>query len=193
MEKSLQIAFKDMETSAFLENAIRQRVERLERFHPHIVGCRVVIAVPHRGAEGGKPPIGITVEIEVPGRKKVVARDEDERREMKNDHTAMINRVFEAARRQLEKFTDVQTGAVKQHDSRGETGVVVGLFPEEDYGFIEIKGSPDLYFTRNAVVDGAFDALEIGTMVLLTRATTEGPMGPQASSVERLDAQHSAT
>ena len=193
MERPLQIAFKDMESSAFLENAIRQRVERLERFHPHIVGCRVVIAVPHRGAESGKPPIGITVEIEVSGRKKVVARDEDDRHELKNDHVAMINRVFEAARRQLEKISDVQTGAVKQHGSRGETGVVVGLFPEQNYGFIEIKGSPDLYFSRNAVADDAFDTLEIGTMVLLTRAASEGPMGPQASSVERLDAQHSAT
>lgn len=193
MERPLQIAFKDMESSAFLESAIRQRVERLERFHPHIVGCRVVVAVPHRGAETVKPPIGITVEIEVPGRKKIIARDEDDRREMKNDHLAMVNRVFEAARRQLEKFTEVQAGAVKQHDSRGETGVVVALYPEQDYGFIEIKGSPELYFNRSTVADGAFDALEVGTMVLLTRATGEGPMGPQASSVERLDAQQSAT
>ncbi len=192
MEKSLQIAFKDMDSSTFLESAIRQRVERLERLHSHIVGCRVVVAVPHRGAESGKPPVGITVEIEVPGRKKIVARDEDERREMKNDHVAVINRVFEAVHRQLEKFTDLQTGAVKQHDSRGEAGVVVGLFPEQNYGFVEIKGSPDLYFTRNAVADGAFDALEIGVMVHVTRATSEGPMGPQASSVERLDARQSA-
>src|SRR5438477_1834779 len=132
MERPLQIAFKDMEGSAFLERAIRQRVERLERLHPHMIGCRVVVAVPYRGTESGKPPIAITVEIEMPGRNKVVARDADERREMKNDHLAVVNRVFDAAHRQLEKSTDLQSGAVKQHESRGETGVVVALFPEQD-------------------------------------------------------------
>jgi ribosome-associated translation inhibitor RaiA/cold shock CspA family protein len=191
MEKSLQIAFKDMESSAFLENLIRERVERLERFHPNIVACRVVVEVPHRSTESGKPPIGIAIEIEVPGRKTVVAKDEDDRREKKNDHTAVINRVFDAARRQLEKFAEIQSGAVKQHESSGETGVVVGLFPQENYGFVEVKGSPDLYFTGSAVTGVAFSELKIGTMVMITRAATDGPMGPQASSVRRLEARNS--
>jgi cold shock CspA family protein len=67
------------------------------------------------------------------------------------------------------------------------------LFPEQSYGFIEVKDSPELYFTRNAVVGDAFDDLEVGMVVHVTRATTEGPMGPQASSVKLLGRARSAT
>ena len=54
-----------------------------------------------------------------------------------------------------------------------------------------MKGSPDLYFTRNAVVGGSFDDLQPGTVVHLTRATSEGPMGPQASSIRLLGSSKS--
>jgi len=49
---------------------------------------------------------------------------------------------------------------------------------------VQVKGGADLYFTRNSVVRGSFDALQIGALVQITRATTEGVMGPQASSVQ---------
>jgi hypothetical protein len=47
-----------------------------------------------------------------------------------------------------------------------------------------VKGGPDLYFTRNAVVRGSFDSLRVGSLVQITRAVAEGVMGPQASSVQ---------
>jgi cold shock CspA family protein len=65
--------------------------------------------------------------------------------------------------------------------------MVVRLFAEQSYGFVEIDISPELYFTRNAVTGGDFDELEEGMVVQVTRATDEGPMGPQASSVRLLD------
>jgi hypothetical protein len=187
MERPLQISFKEMESSGFLERLIRKRVDRLERSHPNVIGCRVVVEVAHRGGASGKPPIGIAAEIEVPGHKKIVAKGESDRREKKDDRNAVINRVFDAAQRQLESLADVQSGTVKQHGSVGETGAIAQLFPAEGYGLVEVKGAPNLYFTRNAVGGGAFDELQVGTMVLVTRATTEGPMGPQASSVKLLD------
>jgi ribosome-associated translation inhibitor RaiA len=191
MHKPLQIAFRNMDSSEFLERLVREKVERLERFNPSIIGCRVVLEVPHRSPDSGKVPLGIAVEVEVPGRPLVVAKGEEDRREMKGDVTRVVNRTFEAIERQLSELQDIQDGVVKQHGATGESGVVVRLFPEQSYGFVEVKGSPDLYFTRNAVVGGVFDALRIGTLVLVTRATTEGPMGPQASSVRLLDAQRS--
>ena len=191
MHKPLQIAFRNMESSEFLERLVREKVERLERFNPSIIGCRVVLEVPHRSPDSGKVPLGIAVEVEIPGRPLVVAKGEEDRREMKGDVTRVVNRTFEAIERQLSELQDMQDGVVKQHGATGESGVVVRLFPEQSYGFVEVKGSPDLYFTRNAVVGGVFDALRIGTLVLVTRATTEGPMGPQASSVRLLDAQRS--
>jgi cold shock CspA family protein/ribosome-associated translation inhibitor RaiA len=191
MKKPLQIAFRNMETSQFVERLVRERVERLERQRPDIIGCRVVIEVPHRSKEGGKLALGVAVEVEVAGRPTIVGRGEEDRRESKGDQTRAIGRAFDVVQRQLGEAGDVQTGAVKMHESRLEAGVVTRLFPEQNYCFVEVKDSPDLYFTRNAVAGGSFDALEPGTMVHVTRATTEGPMGPQASSVRLQDARRS--
>lgn len=191
MEKPLQIAFKDTESSEFIETLIRERVDRLERFHHRIIGCRVVVDIPHRSHGSAKLPMGIAVEVEVPGRNKIVAKGAENRHDTKADQSVIINKVFDAVQRQLEEAADIQRGAVKQHDSEMETGLVVRLFPDQNYGFIEVKDSPDLYFTRNAVNGDAFDELEVGTIVQVTRATDEGPMGPQASSVRLLNARRS--
>lgn len=191
MQKPLQITFKDLEHSDTLEAMVRERVERLSRFHPAIIGCRVVVEAPYRSAEGTKPPLGLTVEVDIPGRPTIVTRETADRVDAKGGQAALVGRVFEVTQRQLQDAAQVQKAEVKQHDNQGSTGQVVRLFPEQSYGFVEVRGAPDLYFTRNAVVGGDFDDLEPGTLVHVTVATTEGPMGPQASSVRLLDATRS--
>ncbi|WP_119299801.1 HPF/RaiA family ribosome-associated protein [Dongia deserti] len=189
MQRPLEIAFKDLDSSDFVRNLVEERVDRLERFHPHIIGCRVVIEATHRSAEGHHPPLGISVEVDVANRPRIVAKDSEAQRSMKGDHLAAINRAFEAVERQLENLSDRQRGEVKFHENARQTGSIVRLFPEQGYGFIEIGGGPELYFTRNAMVDGNFDELKVGTMVQVTQAISEGPMGPQASSVGIVSAQ----
>jgi len=191
MERPLQISFRNMASSEFIEALIRERVERLQRFHPNITGARVVVEVPHRSPESGKTPIGIAVDIDVPGHKPIVAKGEQDRREMKGDHSAVINRVFEAIERKLEQTASIMNREVKNHGSVGDTGIVVRIFPEQNYGFVEVKDSPDLYFSREVVASDAFDEIKVGTVVHVTRAATEGPMGPQASSVKLLNARRS--
>jgi hypothetical protein len=188
MERPLQIAFKNVESSVSLETLIRERVERLQRFHPHITGARVVVEVPHRSPESGKLPLGIAVEIDIPGRNTVIAKGEQDRREIRGDRSAIVNRVFEAAERQLEQISAIRKGEVKQHGSVGDTGIVVRIFPDQHYGFIEVKDSPDLYFSRDVVGNGSFEHIKVGALVHVTRATSEGPMGPQASSVKLVGA-----
>lgn len=136
-------------------------------------------------------PISICVEVEVPGRPLIVAKSAAKR---SGDHNGVVSRVFEAVQRQIEQFAAILQGNVKRHEKALETGVVVRLFPEQNHGFVEVKGSPDLYFTRNAVMKGDFAALKLGIMVQIARATTEGVMGPQACAVylvERLGAHGS--
>ncbi|MGF7158915.1 cold shock CspA family protein [Rhodoligotrophos appendicifer] len=133
--------------------------------------------------------MGLSLEVEVPGR-TLVAKSGDGIYDTKEGSiTTVVNKVFEAMERQLNEVSDIRSQQVKTHEGAGDTGKVARLFPEQNYGFIEALNSPDLYFTRNAVIDDAFDDLKVGMMVRLTRATTEGPMGPQASSVRRLSGE----
>ena len=102
----------------------------------------------------------------------------------KASRAALVARVFDAVQRRLEQIAEIKKGNVKRHENGVESGVVMRLFPDQDHGFVEVKGGGDLYFTRNCVVRGSFDALRIGALVQITRAATEGVMGPQASSVQ---------
>ncbi len=181
MDRKLQIVFRDIQHSASLEKLIEERVQRLEHVHDHIIGCRVVAGASHRGPQHSIAPLSLAVEVEVPGRPLIVAKSDAKR---KGEQNALVNRVFDAVQRQLEQVAEIKKGNVKRHENALESGVVVRIFPDQNHGFVEVKGGPDLYFTRNAVVRGSFDALRIGSMVLITRATTEGVMGPQASSVQ---------
>jgi ribosome-associated translation inhibitor RaiA/cold shock CspA family protein len=186
MQRPLQITFKGMETSPAFEALIRRRVDHLERLYPRMTGCRVVVEVPHRAAETAKVPIGVSVEVDLPGRGPAIGKHQEDRREAKQDHTAALNGAFDAVERQLERIGDILNDEVKPHEDAGQSGMVVRLFPDQSYGFIEIDNSPELYFTRNAVVGGSFDELEAGMMVEVTVASEEGPMGPQANSVRLL-------
>jgi ribosome-associated translation inhibitor RaiA/cold shock CspA family protein len=193
MQTPLQIAYKGIQTSPAFDTLVRERAAKLERLHANITGCRVVVEVPYRKSGTGKVPIGISVEVDVPNRTTIIGRDVEERREKKQDHTAAINNAFDAVERQLARFSEVQDREVKQHEAVGESGIVARMFRQQNYGFIEVKDAPELYFTRNAVIGDAFDDLEVGMVVHVTRATTEGPMGPQASSVRLLGRTKSAT
>jgi ribosome-associated translation inhibitor RaiA len=88
MQVQPQITFKGLRTSPALEDLIRQRIGHLERMHPRITSCRVVVEAPHRAAETAKVPLRVAVEVEVPGRNTIVAKDAQERHEATVDHTA---------------------------------------------------------------------------------------------------------
>ncbi|MFE0755179.1 HPF/RaiA family ribosome-associated protein [Inquilinus sp. NPDC058860] len=191
MQKPLQLSFKNIEGSEAMKAMVRNRVDHLDRLHPNLIGCRVVIEAPHRPGRGGaRPPLGISVEVEIPGKPKVVVKDMEERRNPR-DQAAVVNRSFDVIERKLDETSDIVQGEVKAHEAAGETGTITRLYPEQNYGFVEAKQAGSLYFTRNAVVDGRFDELAVGMMVHLTEATGEGPMGPQASSIRLLGADRS--
>jgi ribosome-associated translation inhibitor RaiA len=146
MQTPIRITYKGTETSPAFDVLIRERAARLERLHPRITGCRVVVEIPHRKSGTGKVPVGIGVEVDVPNRTTIIGSDVAERREKKEDHTAAINSAFDAVERQLARISEVQGRQVKQHEAAGESGVVVRIFREQNYGFIEVRGSPELFF-----------------------------------------------
>lgn len=187
MEREPQITFRNIATSEALETLIRERIRRLEKFHGHIVGVRVVVEVPHAAPEVAKPPLAISVEVDVAGRPRIVVKRSENEHEAKGDRYAFMNWAFDAVQRQLEDIAARQNGQVKRHGPAGVPvrGTIARMFRDRDYGFIEVDNSPDLYFTRQSVNGVSFEELEVGMAVEVVPAAVEGPMGPQASSVKR--------
>lgn len=54
MQKKLQIVFRGIDQSDAIESAIHKKVEKLERQHDRIIGCRVVLDAPHKHHNKGK-------------------------------------------------------------------------------------------------------------------------------------------
>jgi ribosome-associated translation inhibitor RaiA len=100
MQTPFQIAFKNMPTSEFLENHVNRRVARLDSLRRDIIFCRVVLEAPNHSVDQ-KPPLAISIEVEVPKR-TIVAKESEPRHEVKHDVLAVINRAFDAVERQLD-------------------------------------------------------------------------------------------
>jgi cold shock CspA family protein len=92
-----------------------------------------------------------------------------------------LQEAFDAARRRLVDFAQVQRRESGATPARNNRARVVRLFPWEGYGFLEAPDGHEVYFHRNSVVNEGFDRLEVGSEVRIVEE--DGDKGPQASRV----------
>lgn len=174
MQKPLQITVRDVPRSDALEGHIRERAEKLELFHPHMTGCRVLVQQPHRHKHQGKK-FNVRLDITVPGGEVVVDREEHE------DVYVALRDAFDAAKRQLEDHARRQRGNVKLHEPAAR-GRVLRINREEGYGFIEASDGTQVYFSRENLVTPDFDHLAEGAEVqFLQEAAAEGVQAKRVS------------
>jgi ribosome-associated translation inhibitor RaiA len=113
MQTPLQIVMRHVEHSDALELRIREHVGRLETFHPHIIGCRVIVEPVSQQGRGAHA-FQLRIEIRVPGRELIVTRMHH------NDVLLALHEAYHAARRQLEDDIRRKRGDVKAHPSTSE-------------------------------------------------------------------------
>lgn len=179
MKIPLQITFHGVAASDTVEQKIREAAANLEQFHDDIMSCRVVVEAPHRRHRKGTL-YHLRIDVSVTGQELVVNRDPGDR-DAHEDVYVMIRDAFAAMERQLRELSRKKQGEVKR-DLVAPHGVVVSLFPETGYGFIETGDGREIYFHKNSVLDSGFSRLTKGTEVRFSEE--EGEKGPQASSVE---------
>lgn len=195
----IQVTFRDIPHSDAIEAMVSEEAANLDQFYNRIIGCRVMIEVPHRHLEEGDH-YHVRVDVTVPGGEIVVKREpslhtrqqdvrELERKkdwEIETSHKYLgvaIREAFDTTRRQLQDYARRQRADVKTHEGN-PIGRVVKVFREEGYGFIESPDGYEVYFHKNSVLDDDFDHVEVGSEI--TFAQEQGENGPQASSVRLL-------
>ncbi len=184
METPVEIVFHDLERSEAVEARIRERVSRLERFHPRITSCHVFVEAAHRNAQRRSPEYQVRLEVRVPGAELAV-RSKPGDVAAHHDIYVAIRDAFEAMERQLKRHRRQRTGEVKTHVPPLQ-GMVSELHPDRGHGQIATTDGRLVYFHRNAVVNGGFDELGEGTPVELTIQGDESDKGPRASTVRRI-------
>lgn len=182
MQRPIRVSFKGLDPSPAVEAQIKSKVEMLERFFGHIIGCQVVIERLAQHSRKGNP-FGVRLEISVPGGPPVVVSHPHHDRPDHDDAYIAIRDAFNAAKRQLQDRARKLRGEVKHH-AEPPRGRIWHLVPSERYGFILAADGVEIYFHEHALVDAEYDELEVGDEVSYVIHAKEGAKGPQASTVK---------
>lgn len=182
----LEIAFHNMDSSEWAEEEIRGRVADLEAIYDRLTSCRV--RVDHRATNANDtiPPV-VRIEIGIPGRKDLIVAHEPDHLQQKFQHPDLrnaINEAFRIAERQLRDYKDKLKDHSKEarHEADHQNlGQVTELNPERDFGFLLTKEGGQLYFHRNSILVGDFDALKPADEVYYIEDV--GDTGPIATKV----------
>jgi len=157
MQTPLQITFRNMPRSDAVEARIRDKAAKLEKFHPRMMSCHVVVEERDRHHHQGKQ-FTVHLDIRVPGHELVIDRDHHE------DIYVALRDAFNAAGRKLEEVVRTDRSDVKAH-AMPQHGKIARLFPGEGYGFIETADGRELYFSSDNVAEPAFARLKTGVAV----------------------------
>jgi len=177
MQIPLQVSLHGIASSDALQNVIREKAQKLERFSPHIVSCRVVLSLDARHKRQGKE-FTARIDVKVPGGEIAVTHVHDE------DPQIALRDAFSAASRQLEDYARVQRGDVKAHAPE-HAGRVARIDLAQGFGFIVTPDGRELYFSRENVVHPPFEHLAEGTDVHFI----EEP-GAEGMQAKRVSARH---
>src|SRR4051812_24772988 len=126
MEIPLELSFHNLEPSDALKTAVRGHLNKLEQLHDHIIGCRVVIEMPHKSqkASGHQPDVHIV--IRVPGKEIVVSKELAHAGHKKSatDAYAVLDNAFAVAASRLKDYRRISHGEVKYKsgEPRGASG-----------------------------------------------------------------------
>jgi ribosome-associated translation inhibitor RaiA/cold shock CspA family protein len=184
MQVPLEIAFHNVDASEWMEETIRARVAELERIYGRLNSCRVRVERRAKSKTGTVPPV-VRIELGIPGRRNLAVTHEPDHLQRKfqmPDARNAINEAFRIAERRLRALKEQREGRTKapQHDATNQyLGQVAELYPDRDYGFVLTKEGSLLYFHRNSMLSGNFDALARGDEVFYVEEF--GDTGPIAS------------
>jgi ribosomal subunit interface protein len=185
METPLELSFKNLQPSEFVEGLVRERVGRLERLHNRITSCHVFIEAPHKRHRKGNR-FEITLEVRVPGTELAVASKPGDIN-AHDDINVAIRDAFNAMERQLKRWKQKIGGDVKVHEGNLQ-GRIAEIDHDQGFGQILATDGRLVYFHQNSVVGGDFRELGPEDPVELVVQADESEIGPQASTVRPIRA-----
>ncbi len=178
MQVEPEIAYRNVEATSALENHILRGIDRLERTHPRIIACRIMVEIPHPRRVRGNL-YRVRVDVTVPGHEIVVNRDPPARHTREAARTA-IREAFDRVCSQLREHREREAGrpAVTEAPLRGR---VLSLSETDGYGFLRSAEGEEIYFHRTGVPNDRFDQIEVGTDVRYVEEVVDGAI--RATSV----------
>ena len=176
MQLPVNITYRGVEKTDEIDNLIRTKAARLDRFCDHISRCDIAVEQPNHLQQSGSP-FRVRVDVTVPPGHELIADERQNEHQLHEPLTKIINDAFKNMERQVKELSEMQRREIKTHVE--PRALISKLFA--DYGFITGFMGADIYFHRNAVRGTNFEDLKIGMEVRYDES--HGEMGPHASTV----------
>jgi len=187
MQVPLDVAYEGgLEASPSLQARVEREAAKLERFSDRITACHVAL-IGRSGKRRHGDLFQVRLRLTLPGRADIIVDRNPSADHAHEDPYVAIRDAFGAARRRLQDHARRFSGAVKHHEALPH-GRIARLFPDQGYGFIETADGQEIYFHRNALVNGDFTKLHTGLEVRFAEGL--GEKGPQASTVHLAGKSH---
>lgn len=182
MDRPLEIAFHNLDSSPAAETEIRERVDKLANRYRHLTGCRVAVERLHNQHRTGNV-FEVHITLSVPGRDLAVSRQPQKakQRYANPDIHTSIRDAFAAAERQLESYKGQLRDDTSAPTASALAGRVMLIEPGADHGYLETPTGTQVYFHRDSVTNARFEDLKEGDLVHYVEE--EGDAGPVATKV----------
>jgi cold shock CspA family protein/ribosome-associated translation inhibitor RaiA len=186
MQVPLEIAFHNIDSSEWVEQEIRARVEDLERIYGRLTSCRVRVDQRAKNETGTIPPV-VRIELGIPGRRDLAVTHEPDHLQRKFQRPDIRNAIHEAFRiaerrlRELKEWREDRAHQPAAEADREFLGQIAELYADRDFGFLINNDGALLYFHRSSMLTGNFDSLKRGDEVHYVEQL--GDTGPLATKV----------
>ena len=183
MESPPNITYRNIDRSPAIDEHITRRIAELEKTHPKIVGCDVVIDAPQKTKVTGTE-FAVRVTLRVPGPDIHVERHVG-RSGAAEDVNLAIHEAFDAVRRILNEQKQEMAQIHVKHHPPVLHGRVDRLFEGEGYGFLVADDGREVYFERDNLTTDHWDKIRVGTKLRFREM--DGDKGPYAINVTIMD------
>lgn len=182
MSSLAEITFQGFEPTEANKQFVAKHVSQFEKKFGRITSCLVIVTTPgHHHRNDGQ--YKVSIRLRLPAGKEVSVSKTPKDDERHADFHFAVADAFRRAQRQLVDKARQLQGYTKVHVEQ-PAGVVTQLF--DDHGFISTGDGQEIYFHMNAVLNGDFRRLILGSKVSF--AEEAGEKGAQASTVKAVKA-----
>lgn len=183
MQSPPTITYRNMSPSRAIDDHINRRLEELEKYHPRIVGCDVVIDAPQKPKRNARD-FEVRLTIRVPGPDIYVAQHVG-RSGAVEDVNLAIHSAFDSARRILKEQKRAMSRQEIKHHPPVTRGRIDRLFEGEGYGYAITDDGREVFFERDSLVSGDWEKLKVDGRIRFREAS--GEKGPYATNVSIVD------
>lgn len=183
MQSPPNITYRNLSPSTAVDDHINRRLEELEKYHPRIVGCDVVIEAPQKPKRNARD-FEVRLTVRVPGPDIHITQHVGQSGAIEDINLA-IHKAFDSARRKLkEQKREMSRHEVKAHPPVMH-GRIVRMFEGEGYGYVLADDGHEVFFNRESLVSGDWEKLKVDGKIRFREMN--GEMGLYAANISPIE------